>query len=52
MRKIVVPSGPNKQRDCACNTGSLPQHFMFEQENISAMNRLVESTMESLEMDE
>jgi hypothetical protein len=46
-----VPSS-NKQRDYGCNMGSSLHHSMFEQDNILAMNRLVETTMAPLEIEE
>jgi hypothetical protein len=44
-----VPSSLNKQRNYAYNMGSSPYYPMFEQENMWAVNRLVESTMASLD---
>jgi hypothetical protein len=39
----------NKQMNDTCNMGSLPHYPMFEQENISVMNRRVQSTMATLD---
>jgi hypothetical protein len=44
----VVPHNLNKQKEYTCNTGSSLHYSMFEQDNISTMNRLVKSTMASL----
>jgi hypothetical protein len=49
-KKTMVPQ-PNKQRNYACNTGSLPHYSIFEHDNILAMGRLVKSTLLLLEMD-
>jgi hypothetical protein len=43
--KIVVSPSSNKQKNDTCNTSSSPYYPMLEQETISTMNMLVESTM-------
>ena len=45
----MVPHNLNKQKEYTCNTGSSLHYSMFEQDNISTMNRLVKSTMASLD---
>jgi hypothetical protein len=44
---MEVSPSLNRQRDCTCTMDSSSYHSIFEQDNISMMNKRVESTLVS-----